>query len=197
MDASEDTLIDRLHAQLALFREAETAYEKNTGDKVSHWQRRMIARYTRNLAMINSELVAGLFDLTVAARSIVDDNYAWEVWETANRYPSQKANSDLQTVNLSGEEVWLDTRRLRLRRRLPRPKQRLRPSSLKARKKEKEPGEWARQLDGDSDLLLPAGGPHDRRLRTLSQAESQEHALGGADASGTFPHVDSGWHRPA
>ncbi len=44
----------------------------------------MMARYTRNLAMMEGSLVAGLFDLTVAARNIVDDNYAWEVWNTAN-----------------------------------------------------------------------------------------------------------------
>ena len=148
-------LIDRLRAQLALFREAETSYEKNTGDRISHWQRRMIARYTRNLAMIGSELVASLFDLTVAARSIVDDNYAWEVWETANRYSPQKPTSPLQTVNLSGEEVWLNTRRLRLRRRLPRPKRQLRPASLRPRKKEKRPGEWAEQLDGNSICSYP------------------------------------------
>ena len=30
---------------------------------------------------------AGVFDLAVAARSIVDDNYGWEVWEMADRYP--------------------------------------------------------------------------------------------------------------
>ena len=31
------------------------------------------------------------------------------------------------TVEISGDEIWLNTKRIRLRRRLPRPKQRLRP----------------------------------------------------------------------
>ncbi len=57
---------------------------------MEHWQRRMLARYTRNLANISGDLMAGVFDLTVAARCVVDDNYAWEVWQTANRYPAQK-----------------------------------------------------------------------------------------------------------
>jgi hypothetical protein len=91
----------------------------------------------------------------VAARSIVDDNYGWDVWETAGKYPPQKAESDLPTVNLSGEEVWLNTRRIRLRRRLPKPKQRLRPLGLKARQKEKFPGEWAQQLDGNAICSYP------------------------------------------
>ena len=56
---------------------------------------------------------------------MADDNYAWEVWEAAGRYPPQNAASDLVTVRVSGEEVWMDTRRIRLRRRLPSPKRRI------------------------------------------------------------------------
>ena len=45
----------------------------------------------------------------VAGRSVVDDNYAWEVWQMANRYTFQKPASDLlETVNLSGEEIWCE-----------------------------------------------------------------------------------------
>ncbi|MEK7408953.1 MAG: hypothetical protein AAB225_28150 [Acidobacteriota bacterium] len=152
---TDPELVDRRRVQLAVLHDAEKSYETNTGDKVAHWQRRLLGRYTRNLALAGGDLVAGLFDLTVAARSIVDDNYAWEVWDTANQYPPQKTESDLPTVNISGEEVWIDTRRVRLRRRLPRPKQRLRPLGLKARKKEKFPGEWARQFQGNAICSYP------------------------------------------
>jgi len=151
-----DALIDRPRTQFDLFREAEKEYAANTGDKIAHWQRRMLARYTRNLAQISNELTAGVFDLTVAARSLVDDNYAWEVWQMANRYPAQKDSSEmLETVNLSGEEIWLSTRKLRLRRRLPRMKQRMLPRGLKRRKKEKTAGEWARQTTGDAICSYP------------------------------------------
>jgi len=148
-------LIDRRHAQLALFRDAEKSYEVNTGERVAHWQRRLLARYARNLALADHGLMPAIFDLTVAARSVVDDNYGWEVWETAGRYPPQKTASDLETVQISGEEVWLDTKRIRLRRRLPSVKRRLRPVGLKPRKKEKFPGEWATQLDGNSICSYP------------------------------------------
>lgn len=151
-----DDLTDRSRAQLDLFREAEKEYEANTGDKIAYWQRRMLARYTRNLAQISNDLVAGVFDLTVAARSLVDDNYAWEVWQMANRYPAQKDTSEmLETLNLSGEQIWLSTRKLRIRRRLPRMKQRMLPRGLKKRKKEKTAGEWARQTTGDAICSYP------------------------------------------
>jgi hypothetical protein len=151
----DDWLVDRPRVQLALLREAEASYEKNTGDKIVHWQRRLMARYTRNLAQLSRELTASVFDITIAARSIVDDNFAWEVWETANRYPAQREVSEFETVNLSGEEVWIRTRKLRIRRRLPRPKQRLLPVSLKPRKREKTPGEWARSLTGPAICSYP------------------------------------------
>jgi hypothetical protein len=151
-----DALIDRPRTQLDLFREAEREYEANTGDKIEHWQHRMLARYTRNLAQISNDLVASVFDLTVAARSLVDDNYAWEVWQMANRYPAQEDSSEmLETANLSGEQIWLSTRKLRLRRRLPRMKQRMLPRGLKKRKREKTAGEWARQTTGDAICSYP------------------------------------------
>ena len=164
-------LTDRNRCQADLFRDAEASYQKNTGDQIRHWQRRLLAKYTRNLASTAGELVANLFDLVLAARSIVDDNYGWEVWETAGRYPFQKAESDIPTQNLSGAEVFLNTRRLRLRRRLPRPKQQLRPRGLKERKKEKHPGEWAQQVDGNSICSYP---PEDLVIETYGRFLKQK-----------------------
>jgi hypothetical protein len=152
----EGDFLDRPRIQFELLREAEIEYTKNTGDKIEHWHRRILARYTRNLASINRDLMASVFDLTVAARGIVDDNYAWEVWRMANRYAAQKPVSDLiETVNLSGDQIWLNTRKLRLRRRLPRPKQRLLPRGLKKRKQEKLAGEWAQQTNGNAICSYP------------------------------------------
>ncbi len=52
-----EELADRRKSQWVLLKEAEVAYEANTGEKVAHWQRRMMARYSRNLAGISSQLV--------------------------------------------------------------------------------------------------------------------------------------------
>ncbi|HYP14212.1 MAG TPA: hypothetical protein VEQ63_09830, partial [Bryobacteraceae bacterium] len=147
--------IDRPRVQMQVLQHAENTYEKNTGEKISHWHRRLIAKYSRNLAVADGDLTPGVFDLCVAARSIVDDNYGWEVWESAGRYPAQTSEAEIETIELSAEEVFLGARRIRLRRRLPRFKQRLRPSTLKKRKKETRPGEWAEQVEGDSICSYP------------------------------------------
>jgi hypothetical protein len=152
---TDGKLIDRRHAQLAVFRDAEKEYEAGTGERLTHWQHRLLARYARNLALTARELIASLFDLAIAARAVADDNYAWDVWEAAGRYPPQSTESDLLTVRISGAEMWKDTRRIRLRRRLPSTKQRLRPYGLKARKKEKFPGEWASQVNGSGICSYP------------------------------------------
>jgi hypothetical protein len=152
---ADETAVDRRRVQFALLRDAEAAFEKETGERVVHWQRRLLGRYTRNLALAAGGLAANLFDLTVAARSIVDDNYGWDVWQTGGQYPPQQAACEIETVNLSGEAVWRDTRKMRLRRRLPKPKQQLRSLGLKPRKKEKYPGEWAKQIDGSAICSYP------------------------------------------
>src|SRR5215469_4975917 len=149
------SVADRRRVQMALFRESETAYEMNTGEKMHSWQRRLLARYSRNLAIIHHDLTASLYDLTIAARSIVDENYAWDVWETASRYSPQQTSTDIETVNISGDEVWVNTKRLRLRRRLPSTKRRLGNLGLKRRKKEKVVGEWASELNGNSICSYP------------------------------------------
>ncbi|MDE3197278.1 MAG: hypothetical protein KGN84_13090 [Acidobacteriota bacterium] len=149
------SIADRSHTQIALFREAEKSYEVNTGERMHAWQRRLLARYSRNLAVIHRDLTASLYDLTIAARSIVDENFGWEVWETASRYSAQQTVSDIETVNISGGEVWLNTKRLRLRRRLPSTKRRVGNLGLKPRRKEKVPGEWASELNGSSICSYP------------------------------------------
>ncbi len=155
LDIEDADRLDRPKVQLAVMREAEIKYTESTGEKVAHWQRRMIARYTRNLAHMSGDLCANVYDLAVAARSVVDDNYGWEVWQMANRYLAQHEYSDLETVRLSASEIWINTKRLRIRRRLPRPKQRLKPTGIKPRKREKTPGDWARQTTGEAICSYP------------------------------------------
>jgi hypothetical protein len=147
--------LDRPRWQLSLLKDAEREYQINTGDRIQSWQRRNLAKFTRNLAVLDGHLIPNLYDLAVGARSIVDDNYGYEVWQTANRYGVQQTEDPpYETLNLSGEEVWVHTKKLRLRRRLPRMKQMLRPSGLK-RKREKYEGEWASQTDGSAICSYP------------------------------------------
>jgi hypothetical protein len=154
-DDPQNARIDRPRWQLDLLRQAEAEYIVKTGDQIRPWQRLALAKFARNLALLDRELLPGAYDLALAARSLVDDNYGYEVWEMANRYPPQQTEDPpLETLNISGNEIWLHTRRMRIRRRLPRLKQRLKPARLE-RKRERTKGEWARQTNGLSICSYP------------------------------------------
>lgn len=148
-------MVDRPVAQYELLRMAEVEYEKQTGDKVLPYQRRLLAKFTRNLAHVSGYLCSTIYELTVAARSLVDDNYAWEVWRMGSLYPFQEETSTPETHHIAGDSIFLHTRKLKLRRRLPRPNQNRKPRSLKGHKKEGRPGEWAEQLNGNSICSYP------------------------------------------
>ncbi len=82
--------LNRPRWQLSLLRDAEKEYAINTGETMRSWQRLSLAKFSRNLAVLDSQLVPGVYDLSLAARSIVDDNYAYEVWQMANRFSVQQ-----------------------------------------------------------------------------------------------------------
>ncbi len=181
--------LDRRLIQFDLLKEAETDYEAQTGDHLSHWHRRALARYSRNLAHLDQQLVASLYDLTTAARGIVDDNFAWELWRLAGVWPWQQETADLPTVRLSADEIWLNTRRMKLRRRLPRMKRRLMPRGLKPRPKETSPGEWASQIDGSAICSYP---PEDLVIEEFGRfAKQKAKALVSEERTRTEPFSTS------
>jgi hypothetical protein len=146
---------DRLHLQRELLREAEFNYQVQTTATLSIWQRRQMARFSRKLAQSARLLLPDLFDLLTAARGVADDNFAWEVWHAAGQWPWQREESDRETVKLTSEDLAPRSRRMRLRRMPLREKRMRLPRGLKDRPKERFPGEWARQIDGDAICSYP------------------------------------------
>jgi hypothetical protein len=129
-------------------------------ERVEPWQRRNLARYSGSLARHSGMLVADLFDLVVAARACVSDNFAWELHRLATSFPWQQDSApDLPTARIRAEELWDGVRRVRLTRRVRRPKTR-RPESIlrRRRRDERFPGEW---LTGFEDEAICSYPPED------------------------------------
>ncbi len=146
---------DRLKLQYALLQETEQVYNRETGETVQAWQRRMLARFSRNLALVSHRLTPTLFDLAAGARSTVDDDFAYWLWETANQYAAQRETDHPPTLNLNASDVYLNTKKMQLRRRQRSNKQRFEATGLKRRPKEMKKGDWAQQLDGNSICSYP------------------------------------------
>jgi hypothetical protein len=197
--------LDRLRLQWALLREAERALGAVAPDEtVEPWQRRNFARFSRNLARASGVVLADLYDLIVAARGCVSENFAFELHRLATAYPWQHAAAaDLPTARIRADELHYGVRRIRLTRRLPRLKQR-RPESLLRRRRldERYPGEWLEGFDEASlcsfppeDLVVEEFGRYLRRRgrSVLSEERSRSvpfttSLLDGIDVRETVRH---------
>ncbi len=163
--------LNRQQIHLSILAAAEKVHERKTGERLSHWQRRLWARYSRNLAFTQHQLLPPLFDMIVAAQSVVDDDFAWEFWQVGGWYPFQKTDTDLQTVEVSGEQMWVDRRQVRLRRRTQRQKGRPKPVGLKGEEGRAIPRRVAEPMEEHRHMLVPSRRHRHRRLRRIPQEE--------------------------
>ena len=141
---------DRNLALWHLFQEAARHYTQETGDTIQAWQKTTFWRFTRNYALIEGLLLPEFYHMLVGARSSVDDNFCHSLLRLGAFYPWQSEHSSQPTLRVSGEDVWLGTRRLRVRRWLPRKKRRPHWIPQRGRKREKYPGEWVEAFDGSA-----------------------------------------------
>ncbi len=151
--------LDRQVAQLRLFERAELHYLWNTGETVRPWQKELFFRFGGRLSRLERQLSPDFFDLLHAARASVDDNFCYEMWDLGTFYPWQRETSDLPTVRIRGEDIWFGSRKMRIRRFIPRRK--ARRFRLKKRRREKYPGQWLEGFDGSSVCSHP---PEDLRI---------------------------------
>jgi hypothetical protein len=73
--------LDRLKIQMELIHAAKEKYWKTTKETLSPSQVRILNRFARNYALLTGNLAPSFYQLIVAARGAVDDNFAYEVWE--------------------------------------------------------------------------------------------------------------------
>ncbi len=138
--------LDRLRLQLGLFDLATRRWELRTGETLRAWQRDVLSRYSRNLALSSGRLVCDAYDFLLAVRGVGDENLLYEAHELLMTYPWQQATSELPAAQISAEELQLETRTLRIRPRFHRPKRRL--FALETRRRgEVNPGEWPAGFD--------------------------------------------------
>jgi hypothetical protein len=140
--------IDRLEANSQVISTSRQNYWKNSKEELSRSQVRVLNRFARNYALVSGGLVPSFYQLIVAARGAADDNFAYEVWDKGSDYPWQTENPGLPVLRLSGEDLFLDQKRIRFHRRLKTFRRRLVPVPIKKKKRERIPGEWKRDFQG-------------------------------------------------
>ncbi|MBW2107838.1 MAG: hypothetical protein JRI36_04110 [Deltaproteobacteria bacterium] len=150
--------VDRQVAAMRLFEQASRHYRQDTGETVTRWQKRAFFRFVRNYALLENRLLADFYQLLTAARGCVDDNFCYVFWRLGAFYPWQRAGGSVPTIRLNGEMLLLGTRKIRIRRRLPRVKRRPVYIPKKRRVSERRPGEW---MEGFDDPYICSYPPED------------------------------------
>jgi hypothetical protein len=141
--------LDRLQEQVRLAQRAREAHEKESGDSVPKSALAVMFRFGRNYALVEGRLAPDLYQLLVAARGAVDDNYAYEVWNLATDWPHQTDQPELPVINLSIEDLYKNARYIRFHRKLKTRRRRM-LRLVKQRPKEQHPGEWKDGWKGEA-----------------------------------------------
>jgi hypothetical protein len=175
---------DRLAAIDLLVRRAMQAYTKEHKEEVSAAQVRVFNRFVMNYALVTGYLSPDLYQILIAARGAVDDNFAYEVWEQATDYPWQTESPGMPTLRLRGEDLYLDQKKIRFHRQLKSLRRRLVPLPVKRRLKERFPGEWKEAFKRHSicsyqpeDIVIEGFGDYVKKRASLEKADEQSRVV--------------------
>ncbi|HEX9297323.1 MAG TPA: hypothetical protein VF881_15885 [Polyangiaceae bacterium] len=150
---------DRYQMQGRLLLSARERMEKEDGERLAAQPLRVALQFARNQALARAALVPDLYELTIAARGVASDDFAWHVWDLGVTYPYQTDTPDLAVYRLTLDELHQGTRRLWFRRRLKTRRHALR--LVRARKREPAPGAWG---DPPREPYICSYPPEDVRI---------------------------------
>ncbi|MBW2142875.1 MAG: hypothetical protein JRG75_00565 [Deltaproteobacteria bacterium] len=147
--------LDRLKVNNKLINEARRNHWKNNKDELTHNQISVLNKFARNYALLTGHLVPSFYQLVLAARGAADDNFAYELWEKGSEYPWQTEEPGLPVLRLTGEDLFLDQKRIKFHRRLKTMRRRLVPVPVRKKKRERHAGEWREGFKGYSICSYP------------------------------------------
>jgi hypothetical protein len=140
--------LDRQRVLLGLLREASARYTEDTGDEVTRAEMRVLMKFLRNYTLMQGRLQPDFYQIAVAARGAVDDNFAYEVSEVGTHYPWQDRSGLLPTIRLRVEDLHESSRTIRFHRRLKTRRKHPVLVPVRERRRESYPGEWAHKTRG-------------------------------------------------
>lgn len=140
--------VDREADSEALLGGAAEAYAAHYDQEINPRQMRQMGIFAKKYALVDGGMVPDLFHLVTAARGIIDDDFAYEVWDAGSHYPWQDGSGLLPTIDLDERFAYLDGRKLTLRRKIRRHRPQLRGFSRKKRLREIHSGRWKSQWSG-------------------------------------------------
>ncbi|UCD01002.1 MAG: hypothetical protein JSV23_08965 [Promethearchaeota archaeon] len=134
---------------------AKYDYEEEFKEFVDLHKLKTLFQYSRNLSLTDQRLLPNLYQLLIASKNIVDDDYAWKVLEKATKYPYDDESDNYETLKMRTEGAFDPSGRyIKLRRHHPYSYGKEQEVPLKERPKEKYPGEWKDKWEEGKDFTV-------------------------------------------
>ncbi len=150
----EGTLpLNRLELYEELLKAAlDQHFEKNR-EEIPPRYLHILNQFARNYALIEGRLTPDFYQFLIAARGAINDDFAWELWEVATRYPYQLENPDLVPIRISLEDLDKPQRKIRFFRKIKSRRRRLLP--IKKKPLEHRKGQWKECWKGVNICSFP------------------------------------------
>ncbi len=110
---------DRQQLIYSLYKKSSENYVETTGNAFPSYHMRNIMKFMRNYALVSERLMPDLFQILTCARSCVDHNYAYHTWELATDYPHLKNIDNLPELDLTVEELWKHSKKIKFQLKQP------------------------------------------------------------------------------
>ena len=147
--------LNRLNVYHKIFETAVSNHRKNSKERVTTQQKIVFHQFARNYSFVQGYLTPDFYQLVIAARGAVDDNFAYELWEIGSTYPWRDETATLPELRITGEDLFLDNKRIRFHRRRRHFRRRLAPAPIKKRRPERRTDHWKERWNGISICSYP------------------------------------------
>jgi hypothetical protein len=136
-------LYDKIEQVRTILIKAKNNYEEEFKEFVDLHRLKTLFQYSRNLSLTEKRLLPNLFQLLIASKNIVDDDFAWQVLEKATKYPYNDESDSYDTLEMTLKGGYDSSGRyIKLRRHHPYSYGKEKEIPLKEKPEEKYPGEW-------------------------------------------------------
>ncbi len=130
-------------------------YEEEYKEFVDLHKLKTLFQYSRNLSLSEQRLLPNLYQLLIASKNIIDDDYAWKVMEKATKYPYDDESDNYETLKMNIEGGYDPSGRyIKLRRHHPYGYGKEKNVPLKQKSEEKYPGEWRDKWEEGKDYTV-------------------------------------------
>ncbi|MBI5585453.1 MAG: hypothetical protein HY892_16715 [Deltaproteobacteria bacterium] len=153
--------LNRLAIRDELLEEAVRRQQQNSREQVQEPALAVLKKFARNYAFIQGTLTPDFYQLLVAARGAVNDNFAYEVWDLGSHYPYQETTGPLPEIEVTARDLRINQKKIQFYRRFRSFRRRLVPVPAKRRTTPAEREEFKKRWRGDYICSYP---PEDIRV---------------------------------